>query len=202
MMYCAECDENLDDVPVDSPCPSCGSARRSAKTTGLLTVGVIAMAGEVGLKVTRGSQRPWTDKWFAVLHCLEQLQNVYQVRVGTQEAEQHAASFFSECYHVRDWLEHNHLATRADIQAHIDRSRPLTKCAAICNTHKHHTRARATDITARIHEIETMPTTGTRITYEFRRGTGRRTRVDALHLAEQCIKAWRTFFKKHNISEP
>ena len=70
MMLCSDCGADLHRVEVGAPCPGCGGMSRSATApTGVATVG--AMAGEVGLTVTKGDHRPWTEKWRYVLQCRE-----------------------------------------------------------------------------------------------------------------------------------
>jgi hypothetical protein len=36
MMFCPDCDTNLDDVPPEDPCPGCGGRRRSATVTAVV----------------------------------------------------------------------------------------------------------------------------------------------------------------------
>jgi len=205
MMFCPDCDGNLDEVPVGDPCPVCGGLRRSAIASPD-AVKVNAIVGDVSLKVTKADHRPWTEKWLTVLNALEAFAITYSVdarQFGNIEIESRAMSFFVECDHLRDWLQGDIASLPAvldnDIENHFKASMPLVVCNAICNTHKHHTRR--SGITARIRETSVTPD-GARVTVEIDWATPEASLVDGLDLAEDCVKSWRAFFASFGITEP
>ena len=202
-MFCANCDTSLEGLSDDASCPSCGSCSRTAKTTALLTAGVVAMAGRVGLKVVRGDSRPWTDRWLKILRSLESLREAYALdasAVGIEGVSDRADNFFVHCFHLKDWLVNTGTASVADVQAHID-STPLRWCDAMCNSDKHHTRTRG--VTARIRETSISPEDGrATVTIEVDWAGPTAKLIDALDLAEQCVDAWRQFFAQQGIAEP
>ena len=188
-----------------APCPASGGRRRAANVA-VETARAVVSVGEVSLKVTRGDQRPWTEKWLAVRHLLGALSDAYSGDarlLGNLEIDGLVLSFAVECDHLRDWLEGDVAAlsgaTPADIQQHFLSSQPLLTCNAVCNTHKHHTRLSGT--VARIRDTDVTPT-GARVTIEVDWATPQATTVDALYLAEACVASWRTFFVRFGIVEP
>ncbi len=112
-------------------------------------------------------------------------------------------TFFVECDHLRDWLDKDVAALAPapanDIGAHFRASPALCMCNAICNTHKHHTRRSGT--TARIRQTSMSPA-GASVSIEVDCASPSPTTVDALDLANDCVKAWRAFFTAFRISEP
>src|SRR5947207_1069449 len=49
-------------------------------------------------------------------------------------------AFFLNCYYLKDWIKQDPTvaaATRQEVEAFIDSSRPLRLCADICNALKH-----------------------------------------------------------------
>jgi len=162
MMFCPDCDTNLDEVEVGNPCPGCSGMRREAIVSPK-SVPMRVDVPEVGVKVTRGDLRPWTEKWQIVRHYRDALAATYSGasgRVGNLEVEGRVQSFFVECDHLQEWLENDVEnfagASKADIQSHVQGSNPLTVCKAISNTRKHHTREWGS--TARIRETSTEST--------------------------------------------
>jgi hypothetical protein len=205
MMFCPDCGMNLDEVEVGAPCPGCGGGRRSA-IAHAETASVKVMAGEVSLKVTKGDDRPWEEKWLEVLKRLDDVRATYSGDArgfGSMEIDRRVEDFFSECNHVRDWLIGDvarlPTVTVAVIDQHFWSSAPLRTCNAICNTDKHHTRS--TGATARIRSTDVTPT-GARVTIEVDWALPSATRVDALQLADKCVASWRAFFTTHAIAEP
>jgi hypothetical protein len=204
-MFCPDCNTNLDDVPGDAACPGCGGQARSAVAQAG-TAGVVAMAGGLSTTITRGDHRPWTEKWLTVLNCLDKLAEAYGPAgqaLGNAEVEARVETFFVECDHLRDWLDKDVAAlapaTASDIEAHFLASPALCTCNAICNTHKHHTRRSGT--TARIRQTSMSPA-GARVSIEVDWALPSATTVDALDLANDCVKSWRSFFTTFGISEP
>jgi hypothetical protein len=202
MMTCPDCGRNLDDVPVGDLCPSCGGNRRAAVVSPA-PVEVVTTVESVSYKITKGDNRPWTEKWRLMLHHRDSLARSYagEDRQGNIEAESRAMDFFAECDHLREWLEHDSALglNRGDIEAHFQSSSALRACNAICNTHKHHTRRSGT--TARIREVNVHPE-GVQVTIEVDWTMPSASAVDALNLADECVASWRSFFVANRIIEP
>jgi hypothetical protein len=117
------------------------------------------VAGRVGLKVVRGDDRPWTDRWLKILRSLESLRQAYALdasATGIEGVSDRADNFFVHCFHLRDWLENTGTASSADVRAQT-KSTPLRWCDAMCNSEKHHTRDWG--VTARIREACISPGT-------------------------------------------
>jgi len=207
MMFCPDCQTDLDDVPLGVACPGCGGQKRSALAQAEAAVVFVGSAAG-SFSITRDDHRPWTEQWQTILHCLEELRVAYSPRgetLGTVEIKSRVETFFVECDHLRDWLKHDlsalHGVTADDIRGYALRSSPaLSTCYAVCNTHKHHTRDRGRT-EAQIREIS-VSSSGARVAIEIDWASPSATTVDALGLAEDCVQAWSEFFKRFNIVEP
>ncbi len=205
MMFCPDCNTRLDDVPVSEACPGCGGHRRSVEVTAQ-AAGALAMAKQLSVSVTKENHGPWTEKWLTVLQCLAELRAAYAGddagSRGNVEIDGRAMTFFVECTHVADWLTSDPAlvgVTHGDIERLFQQSKALSTCRAICNTHKHHTRSSGT--TARTRSTSLTPV-GARVTIEVNWASPSAWTVDALGLAEDCVKAWRGFFASFGITEP
>jgi hypothetical protein len=159
------------------------------------------------MKITRGDDRPWVEKWLTILHCLDALRETYSGdarTLGNVEIENRAQTFFVECDHLRDWLKGDLAALAGvsanDVHQHAMSSQPLRVCNAVCVTHKHHTPWPGRTV-ARIRDTDITPN-GARVTIEVDWATPQATKVDALDLAEDCVKSWRAFFVQFGIVEP
>ena len=164
-------------------------------------------ANQVGTKITKGDHRPWTEKWWTVRQCLDTLRETYSGGahgLGNVEIDGQVNTFFVECDTLHDWLKGDIASlpgiSKANIDKHVSQSDPLTTCKDLCNTHKHHTRTSGT--TARIRDTEVTPTGEVRVTIEIDWASRAATTVDALDLANDCIKSWRAFFKRFGVTEP
>jgi hypothetical protein len=205
MMFCPDCNANLDAVPPGAPCPTCGGQRRSA-VVHPDTVTAKVSVPDPTVTITRDDHRPWFEKWREVVRTRDQISKVYSERlpsVGNVEVDERVTRFCNECHDMRDWLEGDigSLAgvTEADITNHARSAASLRISSAVANSHKHHTRASGT--TARIRSTRITPQ-GARVTIEVDWATPAATTVDALDLANDCVASWRQFFANHGISEP
>ncbi len=104
------------------------------------TASAVASVGEVSLKITRGDDRPWGEKWLTILHCLDALRETYS----------------------------GDARTLGNVE---------------------------------IGDTDVTPN-GARVTIEVNWATPQATKVDALDLAEDCVKSWRAFFVRFAIAEP
>lgn len=206
MMFCPDCNTNLDQVPAGTPCPGCGAGRRSAVARPA-TVRLTVTIPEPGINVTRNDHRPWYEKWREVVRAHDQIAEVYAGRVpgvGNVEVDERVTRFCSECHDMRDWLVGD-LAnlpgvTASAITAHATSSPRLQVSSAVANSHKHHTRKAGTT-TARIRSTDMAPQ-GARVTIEIDWASQSATNVDALDLANDCLASWRQFFGSNGIVEP
>ena len=87
-----------------------------------------------------------------------------------------------------------------DIRDHTTKAAPFGLAEAMANSYKHHTRKPGT-ATARIRDTSVGPA-GARVTIEVNWATPNASTVDALDLANDCVAAWRSFFKRFGIVEP
>jgi hypothetical protein len=136
---------------------------------------------------TRGDQRPWSEKWQRILRGRDAISEAYAAEgraLGNLEVEGRVTSFFSDCYHLRDWLIGDRGSmpgvTPAGLDEYIRNSYPLSLSQAICNTDKHHSRSRG--VTARIRKTVVSPR-GARVTLEIDWATPQAAEIDALDLA-------------------
>jgi hypothetical protein len=206
MMFCPDCNANLDDVPAEDPCPACGGHRRSATVTAE-TAKATASAGPVEISIDRNDYRPWEEQWLRVLRCLARLRAAYSpeaVELGNAEVEDRAKTFFEECDHLRNWLKGDVAAlpgvTEGDIDGHWRGSETLLTCNAISRTQKHHTPDWGKS--AGIRRTVTASAVGITLQIETDWASESATTVDALELAEDCVKSWRGFFANFGIVEP
>ena len=196
-MTCPDCGTNLNDVPVEEPCPGCGGKRRAA-TVSPPPIGTIAMVGQVGLEVTHGDDRPWQAKWIQVEAALEQLRDAYNTpNFSTGDAEQRTMTFFHECHVLADWLRQSNPSLKGAVGRALA-AEPLATCADLDNTDKHHGRDRGRRA-VRIRKKSTDQK-GARVTIEVDWKSPNPTHHDALDLAVSCHSAWLTFFKTHVLS--
>lgn len=166
----------------------------------------IASAPSPGVTLKEGDGRPWQQKWREVLRLLERLREAYAGGVGDSTAvRQLVNGFFLECDHLVDWMMKDpafvmkRTATQDIYDYAHKRSVPLQLCDAMCNTDKHRTR-RSGHPTAEIDRLDKDPSGTWAVSLKV--DWPARPRIqsrDALRLAEGCVSAWRTYFKRHNI---
>lgn len=197
-MTCPDCGENLDAVPVADDCPGCGGKRRSA-TVSPAVVETVAVVEDVGVKLTKGDDRPWLAKWRLVLESLKGVEEAYSTpHFSVNEVEQRALSFFLNCHALAEWLKTRlpNGITKSDISKYVKKSNVLSACADIANTDKHPKRNHGK--TAHVREAQTGKT-GASILIEVGWGEPDAEHFDALQLATDCLEAWRTFFADHSM---
>jgi hypothetical protein len=104
-MFCPDCKQNLDDVPLDDPCPQCGGLRRSAvltAETALAAVSAPAPTVTIGYNPAPG----WTYQWSLIQRHLGRLREQYrgiEMR-GNTDAEETVYALFLALNHLGDWL--------------------------------------------------------------------------------------------------
>jgi hypothetical protein len=210
VVFCPDCQENLDNVPAGERCPACGGPRRSQSLTAHAAVAQAA-AHNPSVQITKDDDRPWIEKWKTIEYHVGKLGDIYTgaERGGNIEAESRANIIFIECDHLADWLQWDKSLNIPEpvIKGYAKSEEPLVVAKAICNSHKHHTRkplkkGDPPPMTARVWRTTTDGRGGTKVTIKLHWGTPNATYRDALELAEECVAAWLKFFKQHNITVP
>jgi hypothetical protein len=207
-MFCPDCMQNLDDVPVGDPCPHCGGRRSNALA---FASAALAAASAMAVTVTIGyNQEPgWSYQWDIAQRHLARLREQYQginLR-GNIDAEETVHALLLALNHLADWLYQDQATglTKATVDAHV-RTHPasLGVCRDYANTLKHMRRGSPAQPVARIAEIESGPS-GQKVTIAHGPGNqppASHARTDARDLAEQCEQSWRNLLTQHNIAIP
>jgi hypothetical protein len=138
-MICPDCQETLDGVPLDDPCPKCGGLRRSAVVSGtsaLISTSAIAGAVTIGYSLAPG----WTYQWRSIQHHLTRLREQYQgIRpLGNLEAEETVHAVFLDLYHFYDWPHQDRALATLDeptVRDFIDQHQTRSAYAGTTPTH-------------------------------------------------------------------
>ncbi|WP_301149008.1 hypothetical protein [Mycobacterium simiae] len=156
------------------------------------------------VSVSGAQQRTWQRKWRDVMFWHGTLTDIYNGDVLDQDGFTRCVeTFFKNCHEVGDWVQET---TGLPAKRYVRNGPTLALCDAISNGGKHHTRrprpgrrGRHDDpITAIVDDL-TGDETGIHadITWTSKRhGSGK---ADALKLADDCIREWEAFFKKHGL---
>lgn len=135
-----------------------------------------------------------------------------QDREDAEAVEQTFSQFFTECYHLKDWIKKDKLlpvAPKQDIETYINSCRNLSLACDVANGQKHLTldkRPRISrDVSLNITPllsgpIGTYPIGGI---YKFIisvKTDSQNNEIDALKLADECVTAWEVFLNKYNVS--
>lgn len=207
-MFCPDCKQDLDGVPLDDPCPRCGSLRRSAVVTAgaaLAAGSALAPTVTIGYNPTPG----WTYQWSLTQRHLGRLREQYRgidMR-GNTDAEETVHALFLALNHLADWLYQDQVTglSKNTVDAHVSQhSASLGVCRAYANTFKHMKRTSLTQTVALITSIESGPN-GQKVTICHGAGNqapGAYAKADALQLAEQCEQDWRDLLTQHGIAIP
>ena len=207
-MFCPECMQNLDDVPPDDPCPQCGGLRRSAQVT-VQPVQVTATAVPGSVVIGYDLAPGWTYQWGIIQRHLTRLREQYRGidTRGNIDAEETVHALFLALNHLSDWLYQDRATglQRSTVDTFVSQHpSSLGLCRAYANTRKHMRRTQPSQTVALIASIATGPN-GQEVTIIH--GPGNQpptsfTKTDALQLAEDCERDWRTLLTQHNIAIP
>jgi hypothetical protein len=197
-MFCPDCQADLDNVPVGKSCPSCGGSRREAVVqagVALSAVATLTATASVGYN----PQRPWQQKWRDVLHGLDVLRETYgQNDLDNEVVRRQVEDFFKDCRELADWLRQS--ANRPEAMDYVHADPNLELCDGMAQTTKHHTRKpnpNSDPITARIAWVHGGHVRGE---IEWSSQNGAKGTEDALDLAERCVAAWESFFRRYRLN--
>jgi hypothetical protein len=113
--------------------------------------------------------------------------------------------FFVTCYHVRDHIRNDTAnlpnLDRTHIWPYFNADPYLPIAQAFANTDKHMVRDHPNDPTARVTNAKSDPSSN-RATVSYIAPPLAQVDYDALQLAENCVAAWRQFFKSEAITPP
>ena len=202
-MYCEDCLENLDETPVGTPCPACGSERRGA-TIQASIVETVGIMDAVTVRLGHAKQKPWQRKWLELEHQLVDLEDYYANRppLGNVAVENMVEGFFKTCREMADVLWHDPAASlaKADVMRFVRTEPDLRLCDAFAQTIKHNertpTKANPDPLSARIDWFDDQ--LGVQLAWESLSGNTSGT-VDALDLARRCKSAWQTYLTQHAL---
>jgi len=153
-----------------------------------------------------------TDKWRRLKKAHHNLKYFYTANprgIDNTEAKDAAEDFFTQCYHLKDWLiKDQSVKIVSDVEKYITGCKGLSIAADICNSFKHAGLDRKSRSGKKIDEMLTHMKIDL---VENRRRFESSSRIeiiidgtkqDALDLADQCMIEWKAFFKQDNISLP
>jgi hypothetical protein len=188
-------------------CPVCGGHNRTTELTAAIAgvASVEVAANQPHSLIWDDDDRPWTEKWASVQFRLKELRAAYasNVTLETVDLRLRATSFCDECNALCDWLAKDKAlptsicGIHGNARKYRDSNEALATCRDLCDSGKHLMRDRGP--TARIRSTDSFPP---RVTIEINWASPDATTKDALDLAEDCVQAWRDFFKTVGITEP
>jgi hypothetical protein len=159
-------------------------------------------AGPVGITVGYDPNRPWHEQWGRVTHGLTRLEDLCKAGgwQGNQVLQEAVQNFFTDCYHVADWVG-NSAATPVNFnhaRAYVEADSDLRIGAGMANTAKHHERTKPNSMVVKFQEISVCPDRTSHALLLWTKGQ-RSGSVDALDLARRCVTAWEAYLRTNNI---
>lgn len=148
--------------------------------------------------------RHWTaqydrmNRWYAVLKRMEneEADNI----LGIKHSDI-VYAFFQNCYHLRDWVVHDHLKSDNEVKAFVEGNEWMKICHDICNGSKHFLLSRSKSES----NIEETPTfrpveNGNVKEMRFNFTIADQSLVlpieyTPISIATECVKAWNDFLK-------
>lgn len=120
---------------------------------------------------------------------------------STDEVADAVVHFFSDCWHLGDWLvgDADTTITRSALTTHVDLSGALQLCGAVAAGHHAVRSTRMPSVSASVSGPGAAPTTPAGETFFVGEG---RNRHDALELARQAIEDWRQLLSAHQLVPP
>jgi predicted nucleic acid-binding Zn-ribbon protein len=202
-MTCTECGKVIPASEAGMPCPQCGSRDRVVTMSdhGAATEGWGLDAGFAP------SPGPWQPMWDLIRSRLDRLRHWYERADGVNVNELRAGSadFFTACYHLKDYLQSDPAVSdevRVEVEDYVWKPHRETLGLAgdIANTWKHGSRdpgKRACDIS----RVITGSSGGASVTVTWTGEDGSECSRDCLDLAEQTVREWEGFLRRHGLLE-
>lgn len=197
-MTCISCGEPIVASEASEPCRNCRSVDRRVSLIDYGS-GTDAITG-IDASLPR-SPRPWQAMWAEVESRLDRLQSWYAGNglVNVSELCNEVTAYFVACYQLKDQLRRDPgvpLDVRGKVEDFVHQDKILDLVGDIANTYKHGQRKRTCDITRAVTEPS-----GTFVTITCRTKGGREDSRDCLELAEEALRAWRTFLREYGLLE-
>ncbi len=154
---------------------------------------------------------PFSRKYYAMLRTYEKLRVISTdngPNIDNATAGDLSESFFSDCYHLKDWIKKDPnicQAAKDDVEGYISKSPVLRIAADYTNSLKHagldpnkkpRSGTHLDGVNTHL-KIDLTPrgfVTSAQVEIIF---GGKR--YDAFRLASDCVHDWKIFFKKHSI---
>jgi hypothetical protein len=200
---CTDCGHQLDDLAEGAPCSSCGSIKR---THHRYLHDQVTAADSLSWQLEYG-ERQWQEQWSRLVRIYDDLAAIYsgsRLRQTTDGWRDTVRQFFVVCHHLADWLAKDQAlpaAARDDVWGYLNNDPELALARDFSNTDKHRTRRNPTDRTVFIASI-TGGDAGPSVTITWEVSGSRQGTRDALELADGCLRSWRQFLTRHNLTEP
>ena len=157
-----------------------------------------------GIRIDYNPNRPWYEKWYDVRQHLDALEAVCRSGAypGNDPVVRSCKTFFTECFHLGDWLwdDPSTGLTEQEVQQFILGDPALRICEGMANTNKHHSRRKATYVTARISSVNSDDK-GTQASVSWSQGK-QSSSDDALDLARRCVAAWQGYMAAKGLNSP
>jgi len=207
---CPDCTQNLDHVPLNNPCPQCGSTRRSTHVFAETAVLAVTAVTDIGVKIGYRLAPGWTYQWHRIQRHLARLREQYQGvgMLSNMDVEETVHALFLDLCHLQDWLFNDSdlslgkRTVETFVKHHAD---SLGLCEDYANTRKHMVRKYRGERVAQITSIESRPK-GQTATIGYlpwdQPDTTSMIEVDALALAQQSERDWRVFLTDKQIPIP
>ena len=140
--------------------------------------------------------------WVEVESRLERLRSWYSGNgpVNVSELYNEATAYFVACYQLKDQLKRDPGVPRDlkdEVEDFVHQQNVLGLVGGIANTYKHGQRTRTCDITRVVVEES-----GAFATITCRTKDGHEVSRDCLDLAEEAVRAWRTYLREHGLLWP
>jgi hypothetical protein len=196
---CSSCQTEL---TAPGPCPACAKTGRTMIRNIDDHVGLTDTAN-VGMRWVK--DRPWSDKWAAVLRGLDGVERIYAGTWDTTDTEAMKEVFRTVCsdvYTLKDWLITDDVASKVVVDDWVHRmcARTLRAAGGVTNTWKHKGTRKNMPSAYIVGMKTTTANPGVRFTVEVDDPLYPPPwNEDARQLAVACVQDWRTFFGDHNL---
>lgn len=148
------------------------------------------------------------NKYISMMRAYTKLQKIYTDNGNTisfSDPDDEVDSFFTHCYHLKDWLKKDASMMLTDkVEAYISSSIPLSIAADYCNASKHGGLDRPPKsgmmIEKKNHHLKMDLTSKGFVTSARMELTIDGKKYDAFALATDCLRDWNKFLKTNGIN--